>query len=198
MAFQFSKPPQQAAQPAQGKTAAEVKAERRHAFQQAAALAQRRRDRIAAVGPADCRAANSMPASGSSSSPTSARRTPSSALASSSGFQGELPAALWAHSSHRSSRRRHRRRAAAAVPTTPFCSEWRPCWAARAWSCWPSRPRCGCSGISSSDEGDTSPGCAQVSRCSAGKRADASTAVDSPAFGRRDHLAAALNAEKHR
>lgn len=50
MAFQFSKKsPQQAAQPAQEKSAAEVKAERRRAFQQAAELARRRRERIAAV-----------------------------------------------------------------------------------------------------------------------------------------------------
>lgn len=50
MVFQFSKKPlQQAAPPAQEKPLAEVRAERRRAFQQAAELAQRRRERIAAV-----------------------------------------------------------------------------------------------------------------------------------------------------
>lgn len=50
MTFQFSKKsPQQAAQPAQEKSAAEEKAERRRAFQQAAELARRRRERIASV-----------------------------------------------------------------------------------------------------------------------------------------------------
>lgn len=50
MTFQFSKKsPQQVAQPAQEKSAAKVKAERKRAFQQAAELAQRRRERIAAV-----------------------------------------------------------------------------------------------------------------------------------------------------
>ncbi|MBI4987348.1 MAG: hypothetical protein HZC23_00885 [Rhodocyclales bacterium] len=50
MTFQFGKKPQQqTAQPAQEKSAAEVKAERRRVFQEAAELARRRRERIAAV-----------------------------------------------------------------------------------------------------------------------------------------------------
>jgi hypothetical protein len=50
MTFQFSKKsPQQVTQPAQEKSAAEEKVERRRVFQQAAELARRRRERIAAV-----------------------------------------------------------------------------------------------------------------------------------------------------
>lgn len=50
MAFRFDKKPQQrAAQPAQEKSAAELKAERLRAFREAVELARRRRERIALV-----------------------------------------------------------------------------------------------------------------------------------------------------
>ena len=50
MAFQYEKQaPRQGARTAEEQSAAEVKAERRRAFQQAAELAQRRRERVAAV-----------------------------------------------------------------------------------------------------------------------------------------------------
>ena len=50
MAFQYEKQaPRQGARTTEEQSAAEVKAERRRAFQQAAELAQRRRERVAAV-----------------------------------------------------------------------------------------------------------------------------------------------------